>query len=230
MSDWQTDISTFRSGDGHIIRGYAFDDLIRSRSFVDIVFLLLRGDLPSKNESELLESVLVAMCEHGPDSPSTAATCVSVTTGNPMNAALAAGLLTVGPRHGGAVASAMEIIAQDRSALDVVKEAMDQGRRLSGFGHKIYKEEDPRTKVLFEKANALGLAGTFVHRARAIEFALREAKGRTLPINIDGAAAALLLELKMPVAAGNAMFMLGRLPGLIAHAIQAQTEKTYRRS
>ncbi len=229
MSDWQTDISTYRDGERHTIRGQALDDLIRDRSFVDVIFLLVRGDLPNEAETKMLEAMLVAMCEHGPDSPSTAVTMTVTSTGNKLNAALASGLLTMGSRHGGAVTAAMEMFTQDRSASEIVQRATAEKRRLPGLGHKVYKEEDPRTKALFEKAEELGLSGEFVRRAREIETALKEEKGRLFPLNIDGSVAALLLELKIPISAGNAMFMLGRMPGLIAHAIEEQSRRTYRR-
>jgi len=123
----------------------------------------------------------------------------------------------------------MELLLDERSASDIVEEALAEKRRLPGFGHKVYRESDPRTQKLFELASGDSGANTFIVRAQNIEEELFQKKGRKLPVNIDGAAAALLLGMGIPPSAGNTMFLLGRMPGFIAHALNAQGEKTYRR-
>jgi citrate synthase len=92
----------------------------------------------------------------------------------------------------------------------------EKGKRASGFGHRIHTK-DPRTQKLFSLAEELGLAGKFIRIARAVEKGLEEFLGKRLPINVDGAIAALLCELDIPPEIGNAFFIIARVPGLVAH-------------
>ncbi len=220
-----------RSPDGELlVRGERIPVLIASASFLDAVFLLLRGDRPNDRERAMLDAMLVAVCDHGEEPPSTAAARTSASTGNGLHTAIAAGLLAMGPKHGCAVAAAMELIARSESPEVIVREAIAAGQRLSGFGHKVYVAQDPRTIALLARAKELGYHGEYVARALAMERALTAAKGKGVPFNIDGCLAALALELRIPPAAGNALFILGRLPGLAAHAIEAAQQKSYIRT
>jgi citrate synthase len=98
-----------------------------------------------------------------------------------------------------------------------------KGRRASGFGHRLHTS-DPRTARLFALAAELGLAGRFVRIAGGVEKALAEqAGGKPLPINVDGAIAALLCELDIPPEIGNAFFIISRVPGLVAHVHEEKT-------
>lgn len=212
------------------VRGVSLPTFIATASFLDATFLLLRGDRPSDHERAMLDAMLVACCDHGEEPPSTAAARLSASTGNALHVSLAAGLLAMGSKHGCAIEPAMRLLSVDESPRMVVERAVATGERLPGFGHKVYVENDPRTLALLARAEALGFHGRYVERTLAIEEALATAKSRRLPLNIDGCLAALALELRWPPEAGNAIFILGRLPGLTMHAIEASTSKTYIRS
>lgn len=212
------------------VHGIPLTTLIATAPFLDAVFLLLRGDRPDDRERVMLDAMLVACCDHGADAPSTAAARTSASTGNALHAALAAGLLAMGPKHGCAVEPSMRLLAVDEPPRTFVERAVAVGERLPGFGHKVYTEHDPRTAALLAQAKELGMGGSYVQRALAIEAELATAKGKRLPLNIDGCLAALALELRFPPAAGNALFILGRLPGLAAHAIEAAISKSYIRA
>jgi citrate synthase len=95
-------------------------------------------------------------------------------------------------------------------------------KRASGFGHRLHTR-DPRTAKLFGLAKELGLAASHVEIARAVERHLAESLGKALPINVDGAIAALLCDLGFPPEIGNAFFIIARAAGLTAHI---QEEKT----
>ena len=105
---------------------------------------------------------------------------------------------------------------------EILKEMKEKGKRASGFGHRIHTQ-DPRTQKLFSLAEELGLAGKFVRIARAVEEGLKELMGKSLPINVDGAIAALLCELDIPPEIGNAFFIIARVPGLVAHVHEEMT-------
>ena len=102
------------------------------------------------------------------------------------------------------------------------------GERMSGFGHRLHTK-DPRTARLFELAREAGVDGVHMQAARAVEKAFVDAK-KSLPINVDGAIAAILADLGMNPATFNGIFMIARTPGLIAHVTEEQTrEKPMRR-
>jgi citrate synthase len=151
-----------------------------------------------------------------------------------LNAALAGGILAISKHHGGAIEDCMKMIqgavrrkrdtneTEGEIAAILIKEHKGRNKRLSGFGHRIHTR-DPRTIKLFQIASDLGIAGEHVGMAKAIEDAMEQESGKKLPINVDGAIAALLCEMNFPPELANAFFMLARLPGLIAHVYEEQT-------
>lgn len=226
MEKWKTTISGRVDGE-LIVRGNRLGDLIEKNTFIEMVFLLWRGPLPSKEEEALLNAMLVAAAEHGLEAPSTYVARTVASTGNSFSAAIASGILTIGDFHGGAIEQAAELFASEKSAEEIVGETAAAKSRIPGYGHKVYKDGDPRTKILFEKAESLGKSGQYVMKARAIEAALAEKK---LPLNIDGALAALLLELGLDPHFARPLFILARTAGLAAHAVEEKiNEKPYRR-
>ena len=100
--NWKTSITEI--GPGKInIKGYPIDQLMESRSFAEIVFLLLKGELPSKPESQLMNAILVASMDHSVSPPSVLATRTVISGGNSLSAAIAGGVLAIGDTHGGAI-------------------------------------------------------------------------------------------------------------------------------
>ncbi len=226
---WKTAISTHKEGELYV-RGYALADLIDKHSFTEAVFLLLAGKMPNEKEIKLLDAILVSCAEHGVEAPSAFSARVSISTGNSFHTALAAGILAIGEWHGGALEKAAEYLQSEKTPAHIVREVRKSGGRLAGLGHKIYKDKDPRAELLFVKANVLGFSGTYVERMHELQHELEKQSGKKLPINIDGAIAALISELGFDWRLGKAIFVLGRLPGMIAHAHEEMVhEKPYRR-
>ena len=114
--------------------------------------------------------------------------------------------------------SANEIVAEE-----IVAEYGAQGKRISGYGHLIHNR-DPRTTRLFCLADDLGLPGSHREMAKAVERALEENTGRKLPTNINGAVAAVLLDMGFEPELANVFFIIARLPGLVAH-IREEVER-----
>jgi citrate synthase len=181
--------------------------------------------------------VFVSSIDHGVSPPSTLAARTAASTGAPFNAALAAGLLTINQHHGGAIEDSMRLIQRGLELAQVMEGSAQSGaaalvaayrkekKRLPGFGHRIHTA-DPRTQRLLELASELGIASAGVDMLRAIEAAWAQAAGKRLPVNVDGAIAGLLVDLKLPVELANTFFMMARLPGLVA---QVHEEKTRER-
>ena len=91
---------------------------------------------------------------------------------------------------------------------------------MSGFGHRIHTA-DPRTGRLFELARAAGVEGPHMNAARSVEKAFVSA-GKELPLNVDGAIAAVLADLGFEPETMNGFFVIARVPGLVAHAAEEQ--------
>ena len=215
------------------LRGYAIEDLIGQISWGEALGLLLLGEIPPKNHAQLLEAILVSVIDHGVRPPSTIAAVTVANTGASLNAAVAAGILAINKFHGGAIEDAMLAISeavnlQQTTGLDklqaaekVVDSYKNQGQRISGFGHRFHAA-DPRTVRLFELAKKLKVAGKYVEQAEILERVLTEKSGKHLPINADGAIAALLCEMNFSPKIANGIFMIARTAGLVAHVVEEQ--------
>ncbi len=224
---WTTNLSS-TSENGIRIRGYDLVQLIGTVPFPSALYLLYTGELPTPPIAKLIDAIMVASIDHGPGAPSALAARTAASGGAPLGAAAAAGLLTLGKFHGAAVQDAMEAIQQvvelatrddlERAADAVVAEWRKAGRRLAGFGHRQHKRQDPRLERLFGLAREANVPGKHLQAARAIQDALKRARGKELPINIDGAIAAILSEIGFPITLSNALFIVARLTGILAHA------------
>ena len=226
MEPWRTAI--VESRDGQIrIRGYDVTSLMTGRTFTDTIFLLHQGRLPSEQERVLLDAILIGVADHGSGAPSCAAARLAI-SGNrqSVSSAVAAGILAVGDEHGGAGSGCMEMIAaglerakrESLSLIDcarrVVAETRAAGRRVAGLGHRVHSR-DPRTPVLFNLARENGLAGDGIAFMEALESVVRDTI-KPLPINIDGALAAVLYDMGCPPTFGRLLFIIGRVAGLSA--------------
>ncbi|OGY33292.1 MAG: hypothetical protein A3D99_03110 [Candidatus Andersenbacteria bacterium RIFCSPHIGHO2_12_FULL_45_11] len=225
----ESNISSNKDGE-HFIRGKSLSSLVKRATVADMIMLLWRGKLPTKDQRALLDTILVAMVEHGVESPSTFVPRISASTGNAMNAALATSALVVGTKHGGAIEAAAHLLSQKESAAEIVTEYLAQKKILPGYGHRIYKEEDPRATLIFKRAKQLKFKCTYFKKAYNMQGELKKQKGIQLPLNIDGAAAAAMLELGIDPAYGMALFIIPRMIGAAAHIVEEQqTQKGYRR-
>ncbi|MEX0990876.1 MAG: citryl-CoA lyase [Actinomycetota bacterium] len=228
---WRTAISEVRPNEIRV-RGYNLLELIGNRSFGDVVYLLLSGELPAGNEGRMMDALLVSATEHGLMAPSVDATRFVASGGVPLQAAVASGINAMGEFHAGAVdASARLILEADALDLpaaeagrELVKTCREQKRLLSGFGHKVH-HPDPRTARVMQVAEDLGVFGPFCELGLAIEDATEEFYSKRLPMNIDGAMACIMLELGLDPALGKAFYVIGRAPGLVAHAFEEQTRE-----
>lgn len=214
------------------VRGYDIAELMGNVSFGAMVYLLLRGELPSEKIGRLMDAILVSSVDHGATPPSALAARSAASTGASLSASVAAGLLMINESHGGAIqqcAVQLGHIVQhchanhDSKDMPSVAEAMldemkASGQRMSGFGHRVHTN-DPRTARLFELAAEAGVDGPHMEAARAVESVFRTA-GKNLPINVDGAIGAILADLGFDHAVMNGLFMIARTPGLIAHATE----------
>jgi citrate synthase len=230
---WQTAITDVKPNKISL-RGYPVDKLMGKISFAQAIYLALKGELPSPEAGKLVDAILVSSVDHSASPPSVLAARTVASTGSELNSAIAAGVLAISRFHGGAIEEGMNLFlevakrmdekgfSEAEAASEVLREMKARGKRASGFGHRIHTQ-DPRTAKLFAMAGELGIAGRFVRIARALEKELEKDLGKALPINVDGAIAALLCELEFAPEVGNAFFIISRVPGLVAHIQEERT-------
>jgi len=221
------------------VRGYRIDELMGRVSFGEAVYLILRGELPGAAVGRLMEAMIVASIDHGVTPPSTLAVRNAATTGAPLNACIAAGALAVNRHHGGAVEDCMRLLARGAERVAAGETAASAAgalvaaekaaaRRLPGFGHRVHTD-DPRSHRLLALAKEAGAAGPHVAVAEAIVAALARG-GKALPLNVDGAIAAVLADLGFAPELANGFFILARTAGWMAHvAEELSREKPMRR-
>lgn len=232
---WRTALSD--TGEDYVrYRGYDVGEVVRNLDFAATAFLLVRGDPPTDVEAEVFNALLAAVVDHG-ISPSQAVTRYTAASGSPIQACVAAGVLTMGDYHGGAGEVTAGLFVDYLEASDgeplsevaesLVADRLDAGERVPGYGHTEHPPGDPRTPVLLEVAREAGVAGRYTELALAVEDALDGAAGRELPLNINGVVAALLLDLGFDPSFARPMVIMARVPGLVAHAIE-ETERERR--
>jgi citrate synthase len=232
---WNTGITKVEPN--HIVtRGYKQEDLIGNIPYPHVVYLLLTGKMPSKEHGKMIDAILTACIDHGVTPPSSIASRTVASGGVPLPTAVAAGILSIGDAHGGAIEKGAKFLQdgvtrmkeESRTVEEISKILVDEykkeHKRILGFGHRIHTK-DPRTKRLFALAEELKIAGDHVALSKAVEAELEKTHGKKLPINVDGAIAAIISDMNFDWKLGKAFFLLGRVAGLTAHVYEEQTRE-----
>ena len=235
---WKTAVTSIAPNEIRV-RGYRIDEMMGSIAFGSAVYLILRGELPTPAVGRVVEAMLVASIDHGVTPPSALAVRNAASTGAPLNACLAAGALAVNRHHGGAVEDCMRLLGRGATriaagegaaavAAALIAEEKAAGRRLPGWGHRVHSD-DPRSGRLLALVREAGVMGTHVALAEAIVEELAKG-GKKLPLNVDGAIAAVLADLGFAAELANGFFILARTAGWMAHvAEELAREKPMRR-
>jgi len=227
---WSTALIDIRPGEIGI-GGYPIQDLIGKLSFPEMIWVMLRSELPTAERAKLLEAAMVAAVDHGPQAPSIAISRMAITCGLPINGAMASAINVLDDVHGGAGQQCMELYnaiarAEDASVADAVEAELarfisERGKIVPGFGHRFHPV-DPRSGrllALVEVARGKGaVSGRYARIGTAVEKALERRKGARIPMNIDGATAVIYCELGFAPALGRGLFILSRSVGILAHA------------
>ena len=188
-------------------------------------FLYVRdGVRPSETAARALDTSWLLYLEHGLNASTFTARVVASTLAD-MHSAITAGVSALkGPLHGGANEKAMEMLLEIASVGNVpafVEQALAEKRKIMGFGHRVYRTEDPRATHLRRMANELSQeagGSQWYDVSRALEEELLERKG--LYCNVDFYCATVYYSLGLPIDLFTPLFAIGRAAGWAAHVME----------
>jgi citrate synthase len=211
-------------------------DLIGKTDFTSYFWLLVTGEAPSPKQKFFADAVLTAIAEHGLVPSVVAARMTYAAAPEALQGAVAAGLLGCGSVVLGSAESCgrflnaclaraeSESLSPRDAALQAVRELRAQKQSIPGFGHPLHEKGDPRANLLLSLAHEHAVEDKHIAMLHTIGEVLPEALGRSLPINVNGAIPAVLLDVGFPLAALKGVSLLARTAGLIAH-LQEESER-----
>ena len=185
---------------------------------------MLRGTMPDDEEVRAFDVALVLHAEHGMNASTFAARVTAATLSDMHSAVTSAIGALKGPLHGGANERVMELLRElpdVDSTPAAVRAMLDQKRRIMGFGHRVYRTEDPRATILRRWSQRLGeRAGDtrWYELTRAVEQAVLEEKG--LYPNVDLYSASAYTSLGIPQRIFTPIFAVSRMAGWTANVIE----------
>jgi citrate synthase len=213
------------------------DDVVaRGKTAAEKFLLRWRGEADPRHV-KAIDTYWICTAEHGLNA-STFTARVVASTGADCGAALssAVGALS-GPLHGGApayVKPMLDEVMQTRDAAQWVEDTLAQGKRIMGFGHRVYRAEDPRSRILKRTAKELG--SPYVEVAEELESAAlaglqKRSPDRVLATNVEYYSAVVLDIAEIPPPLAPAMFACSRVAGWSAHILeQKKTGRLFRPS
>jgi len=236
---WHTNL-TLNEPNRILIRGYPLDEMMGRVSFGEAIYLLLTGELPGLSIGRLIEAMLVSFIDHGATPPSTLVARNAATTGSSLRGAVAAGVLGFGRHHGGDILACRQVLDDGLTLVRGGASISDAGTTLAGrlvetneipppgFGHRFHTR-DPRATRLLQLAHELEVDHEYSQLIRSLEHALARhpaLSDRSLPVNVDGAIAAICGDLGLSPQVADALLIISRVPGLAAHALEEQQRES----
>lgn len=211
-------------------------------SFQDIIYQAITGKSEVEVEiARLLESITVACVDHGVTPPSAQATVIAATARASYEVSVAQGVGAITDVHGGAGSEAAGFFSEcvrkakennqplSDAVRELVTEYVNEGKRVKGLGHRIHTE-DPRRNVIWTLADSAGVSGKNIEVSKLVTDIFEEAKGKRLPINVDGVIGAVVADLGLEPVMAKVLFIFGRIAGLSAHYYEEiSTEKPMRK-
>jgi len=204
-------------------------EIIGQMDFTSYFWFLVTGVEPNEDQLFFANAVLCALAEHGLVPSVVAARMTYAAAPEALQGAVAAGLLGCGSvvlgsaevagkfyadcvedheTHGGSVHDA---------AVRGITRLRQTTKAIPGFGHPQHSEGDPRANLLLRLADERGVSGKHVAMMRALQAALPETIGRSLPVNVNGPIPAIMLDVGFPLSSLKGIGLLCRTAGLIGH-------------
>lgn len=211
-------------------------EVIGTLDFTSYFWLLVTGAMPDARQKVLADAVLCAIAEHGLVPSVVAARMTYAAAPEAFHGAVAAGLLgcgsvvlgsaeVAGRFYASVVARAEgDNIAPAEAASAAIRELRAEKKAIPGFGHPQHSGGDPRAHRLLAIAREQGIEGPHIAMLHTIADVLPDTIGRALPINVNGAIPAVMLDAGFPLGALKGISLLARTASLIAH-LQEETER-----
>ena len=197
------------------------DDLGHAANFL----YMLNGEVPNERAARVLDIALILHADHGLNA-STFAASVTASTLSDMYSSITSAIGALkGPLHGGANEQVMHMldeIGDPQQARSWVEHALAEKHKIMGFGHRVYRADDPRALILRTIAHDVGEANNdprWFEISAEVEQSMGELKG-SLPINVDFYSASTYHVLGIPTDMFTPIFALSRVAGWTAHVIE----------
>ncbi|MFB6157321.1 MAG: citrate synthase [Haloferacaceae archaeon] len=186
---------------------------------------MLNDEEPDEVTADTFDMALVLHADHGINA-STFSAMVTASTLADLHASVTSAVGTLsGALHGGANQNVMRMLLEvdesDKDPVRWVRDALAEGRRVAGFGHRVYDVKDPRARILGERSQALADETgeqKWVEYSRAIEEFMAEEKG--LAPNVDFYSASMYYQMGIPIDVYTPIFAVSRAGGWIAHVLE----------
>ena len=192
----------------------------------------LHGRRPDPEATRAIDVDLILHAEHGSNASAFAARVTASTLADLHSAIVAAIGTLKGPRHGGAAEAVMKLaheIGEPERAESVIAGKRERGEKIMGFGHRVYRVEDPRARHMRERARELGEKmgqPKWFRILTAIQDAMGPLAERGVNVNVDFWAGAVYYLLGIPEDVFVPMFAIGRMPGWIAQVMEQWQDNT----
>jgi citrate synthase len=222
----------YATTDKIVVRGKDLvDELIGRIDFTSMICFHLRGEMPTPAQRAVVDSVLVALMEHGLTPSSLTARLIYSSAPEAVQGAVAAGLLGAGGHFLGSTQDAGKLLREGAIAIErgtpvedfataAVARHLEARLPFPGFGHHIHRPDDPRAPRLVQVAREHAVAGVHVEVLEAIGVAMDKAKGRHVTVNATGAVAAVLLDAGFPWNSLRGFSLIARAAGLVGHVLE----------
>jgi citrate synthase len=185
----------------------------------------IAGSHPAERVTEIFDECLVLHADHTMNASTFTARVIAATLSDMHSAITGAMGALRGPLHGGANEAVMKTLTSIEGGVEnveaFVRSELDSGRKLMGFGHRVYKTEDPRATHLRKMSEELAeLTGNsrYYEMSRRMEQVVLDAKG--LHPNVDFFAASVYHALGIPTDLFTPVFAISRMSGWTAHVIE----------
>lgn len=232
MKEIRSDIA-WSSTDQIVVRGKSLpDDILGKMNIGDFSYFQLTGRVPTPQQSQVFNAIIVTLAEHGITLSSLVARMTYAGAPESMQAAVAAGLCGLGSVAVGTMEGSARFLSDalpsgdsddvdlDRLAQDIVARFRAQRASIPGLGHLIHKPIDPRTPRLFAIAEENGLSGRYVELMKRVQIEAERVTGKSLPINATGAIGAICCELGFSWKICRGFGVMARAIGLVGHILE----------
>jgi len=215
------------------IRGKSLpDDILGKINLGDFAFFQMTGVLPTKEQGEVFNAILVALVEHGLTPSALVARLTYAGAPESLQAAVAAGLCGLGTVFVGTMEGAARYLSEavplgtkpqadlDELATAIVDKFFAAKQAIPGLGHPIHKPVDPRTKPLLAIAERNGFGGVYIDLVQSVQREAERKSGKNLPLNATGAIGAIACELGFEWGVIRGFGVLARSIGLVGHIME----------